>query len=91
VQLNVRGSHLAVAGLDGSKRISVEALSGAVVASRVSTYADIHADEWGLMIDPRGWLSVIRANPGNAAEGLGVGGGDLVWLSDEDRSHGSGS
>ena len=37
---------------------------------------------WGLMIDARGWLSVIRANPGNAAEGLGVGSGDLVWLTD---------
>jgi hypothetical protein len=33
------------------------------------------------MIDPRGWLSVTRGEPGNAAEALGVGGGDLVWLS----------
>jgi hypothetical protein len=35
------------------------------------------------MIDPRGWLSVIRGNPANAAEGLGVASGDLVWLSRE--------
>jgi hypothetical protein len=34
------------------------------------------------MIDPRGWLAVIRANPGNAAEGLGIGRGDLVWISE---------
>jgi len=82
VQLNVRGSHLTAAGLDGSERVSIETLSGAVVASRVSTYADIEAEGWGLMVDPRGWLSVVRANPGNAAEGLGVSGGDLIWIRD---------
>jgi hypothetical protein len=26
---------------------------------------------------------VIRANPGNAAEGLGVGSGDVLWLGRE--------
>ena len=81
VQLNVRGMDLGAAGLDRSERLSVETLSGTVVASRVETFADIDVDGWGLMIDPRGWLTVIRANPGNAAEGLGVGSGDLVWLS----------
>jgi hypothetical protein len=37
----------------------------------------------GQMVDPRGWLSVVRANTANAAEGLGVGSGDLAWLSRE--------
>jgi hypothetical protein len=35
------------------------------------------------MVDPRGWLSVIRGNPSNAAADLGVGADDLVWLSRE--------
>jgi hypothetical protein len=35
------------------------------------------------MVDPRGRLSVIRGNTANAAEGLGIGSGDLVWLSRE--------
>jgi len=82
VQLNVRESHLTAAGLDGSKHVSIEALSGAVVASRVSTYADIDAEGWGLMVDPRGWLAVVRANPGNEGEGLGVSSGDLIWIRD---------
>jgi len=82
VQLNVRESHLIAAGLDGSERVSVETLSGAVVASRVSTFADIDAEGWGLMVDPRGWLAVVRANPGNAAQGLGVSSGDLIWIRD---------
>ena len=47
----------------------------------MSTYADLAPDEWGVLVDPRGWLSVVRGNPGNAAEGLGVGGGDLVWIT----------
>jgi S-adenosylmethionine hydrolase len=80
VQLNVRESHLAASGLDLAGRISVEGHSGAAVVQRVSTYADLEPGEWGLMIDPRGWLSVIRGNPANAAEGLGVGAGDLLWL-----------
>ena len=83
VQLNVRQSHLAAAGLDRMERILVEAQSGGGLARQVSTYSDLHAEQWGLMIDPRGWLSVIRGEPGNAAEGLGVGGGDLVWLTRE--------
>jgi hypothetical protein len=78
----VREPHLEAAGLDGVERIAVEALSGAAVARYVATYADLEAGEWGLMTDARGWLSVIRGNPANAAEGLGVGSGDLVWLSE---------
>ena len=31
---------------------------------------------------PRGWLAVVRANPGNAAQGLGVSSGDLIWIRD---------
>jgi hypothetical protein len=81
VQLNVRSSHLASAGLDQAERVSVEAHSGATVVKRVSTYADLAGGEWGMIVDPRGWLSVVRGNPANAAEALGVGSGDLVWLS----------
>jgi S-adenosylmethionine hydrolase len=81
VQLNVRTSHLAAAGLDQAERISVEATSGNAVVKRVATYADLTEGEWGLMVDPRGWLSVIRGNPSNAAADLGVGADDLVWLS----------
>ena len=81
VQLNVRDSHLVAAELDRVERISVEAHAGAAVVQRVSTYADLQEGEWGLIVDPRGWLSVIRGNPANAADGLGVGSGDLVWLT----------
>jgi len=83
VQLNVRSSHLAAAGLDRADRILVEAVAGGGVVEQVATYADLGEGQWGLMIDPRGWLSVIRGNPGNAAEGLGVTSGDIVWLKRE--------
>ena len=80
VQLNIRSSHLATAGLDRSTHLAVQTTSAEALAEQVATYADLAAGEWGLMIDPRGWLSVIRENPGNAAADLGVGVGDLVWL-----------
>jgi S-adenosylmethionine hydrolase len=82
VQLNVRSSQLVAAGLDRAERILVETPSGGgAVAKMVVTYADLSSGEWGLMVDPRGWLSVICGNPVNAAQELGVGGGEVVWLS----------
>jgi S-adenosyl-L-methionine hydrolase (adenosine-forming) len=83
VQLNVRSSHLVSAGLDQAERVTVDAPGGSALARSVLTYADLGPSEWGLMVDPRGWLMVIRANPGNAAEGLGVGSGDVLWLGRE--------
>ena len=82
VQLNVRSSQLVAAGLDRAERILVETpAGGSAVASPVVTYADLSSGEWGLMVDPRGWLSVICGNPVNAAQSLGVAGGEVVWLS----------
>lgn len=82
VQLNVRSSQFAAAGLDRADRILVETpVGGSAVASTVATYADLSSGEWGLMVDPRGWLSVICGNPINAAQALGVAGGEVVWLS----------
>jgi S-adenosylmethionine hydrolase len=86
VQLNVREADLQSAGLHGAATISVQAHAGAGVAKRVATYSDLVEGEWGLLVDPRGWLAVIRGNPANAAEGLGVGNGDLVWLSEASPS-----
>jgi hypothetical protein len=84
VQLNVRSSHLVAAGLDRAERILVETpAGGSAVASPVVTYADLSSGEWGLMVDPRGWLSVICGNPVNAAAALGVAGGEVVWLTAE--------
>ena len=82
VLLNVREPHLAEAGLDGAGEIQVDATSGAGRARRISTYADVASGDWGLIVDPRGWLSVVRGNPANAAEGLGgVAPGDPIWLT----------
>jgi hypothetical protein len=61
----------------------VDATGGSALARSVLTYADLAPDEWGLMVDPRGWLMVVRGGSGNAAEGLGVGSGDLLWLARE--------
>jgi S-adenosyl-L-methionine hydrolase (adenosine-forming) len=82
VLLNVREVQLADAGLDGAEEIQVDATSGSGRARRVATYADVESGDWGLIVDPRGWLSVVRGNPANAAEGLGsVAPGDPIWLT----------
>jgi S-adenosylmethionine hydrolase len=82
VLLNVRESQLAAAGLDLAPEIQVDATSGSGRARCVATYADVASGDWGLIVDPRGWLSVVRGNPANAAEGLGsVAPGDPIWLT----------
>jgi S-adenosylmethionine hydrolase len=81
VELNVRHTHLAAAGLDGASDVAVEAVSGSARARRGQTYADFEAGEYGLLVDPRGWLMVVRGNPASAMEGLGVSTGDLVRLT----------
>jgi S-adenosylmethionine hydrolase len=82
VLLNVRASHLAASGLEEADAVQIDATSGSARARRASTDADVDSGEWGLIVDPRGWVLVTRGNPANAAEGLGsVGPGDLIWLT----------
>jgi S-adenosylmethionine hydrolase len=82
VLLNVRESQLTESGLDEGAAIQVDATSGSGTARCVSTYADVASGDWGIIVDPRGWLLVIRGNPANAAEGLGsVSPGDPIWLT----------
>jgi S-adenosylmethionine hydrolase len=81
VQLNVREAGLAAAGLDAATAVKVEAVSGSVEAKRGATYADFSAGEYGVLFDPRGWLTIVRGNPASALEGLGLSLGDPVWIS----------
>jgi S-adenosyl-L-methionine hydrolase (adenosine-forming) len=81
IQLNVRESHLAAAGLDQSEALEVEAVSASAQARRGDTYADFGAGQYGVIVDPRGWLMIVRGNPGSALAGLGLDIGDPVWLS----------
>jgi S-adenosylmethionine hydrolase len=81
VQLNVREADLAAAGLDAVAAVSVGAVSGSAEAKRGSTYADFAAGEYGVLFDPRGWLTVVRGNPASALAGLGVSLGDPVWIT----------
>lgn len=82
VLLNVRAADFATAGLDNADAVAIDATSGSATARLVSTYADLAPGDWGLIVDPRGWLSIIRGNPANASAGLGgVQPGDPIWLS----------
>jgi S-adenosylmethionine hydrolase len=81
VKLNARESHLAEAGLDKSAKLNVEAASGSAVATRGNTYADFAPGEYGVIVDARGWLMVVRGNPDSALQGLGLATGDPVWIS----------
>ena len=81
VQLNVRPADLAAAGLDTEPVLQVEATSGATRAQRGSTYADFAPGDFGLLFDPRGWLTLVRGNPASALEGLGLSLAAPVWIS----------
>jgi S-adenosylmethionine hydrolase len=80
VQLNVRLDHLREAGLEGAATLRVEAVSGAAEATFGRTYADFASGEYGVLFDPRGWLTIVRGNPASALEGLGLALAAPVWL-----------
>jgi S-adenosyl-L-methionine hydrolase (adenosine-forming) len=81
VHLNVRPADLAAAGLDHAETIAIEATSGSAKARRGSTYADFEAEEYGVLWDPRGWLTIVRGNPASALDGLGLTLAAPVWLT----------
>ena len=81
VQLNVREAQLAAAGLADAPVLALGAVSVSADARRGRTYADFEAGEYGVIFDPRGWLTIVRGNPASALEGLGLALGDPVWIS----------
>jgi hypothetical protein len=81
VHLNVRPADLVAAGLDGEEALAIEAVSGAAEAKLGSTYADFEAGEYGVLWDPRGWLTIVRGNPASALDGLGLTLAAPVWLT----------
>ena len=81
VHLNVRPADLAAAGLDGAETLAIEAVSGSAKAKRGSTYADFAAGDYGVLWDPRGWLTIVRGNPASALDGLGLTLAAPVWLT----------
>jgi S-adenosyl-L-methionine hydrolase (adenosine-forming) len=90
IQLNVRRPDLVRAGLDTVGVMAVEAVAGSVHAKRGETYADFEPGEYGVIFDPRGWLQIIRGNPGNALQDLQLSLGDLVWITDDaSAAHGA--
>jgi S-adenosyl-L-methionine hydrolase (adenosine-forming) len=84
VQVNVRPDDLLAAGLDGAAALQVEAVSGAATARFGRTYADFDSGEYGVLFDPRGWLTLVRGNPASALEGLGLSLAAPVWLTRPD-------
>jgi hypothetical protein len=83
VRLNVRPSHLEVAGLGSDPVVMISSPAASATARRVTTYGEVGFGEYGLVTDAWGWITVIRFEA-SAADGLLVGRDDLVWISRPD-------
>jgi S-adenosylmethionine hydrolase len=83
VQLNVRVPDVALSRLDESPTVEIEWAGGSVQARRGRTYADFEPGEYGVIFDPRGWLTIVRGNPGNALEELQLSVGDQLRIRRE--------
>jgi S-adenosyl-L-methionine hydrolase (adenosine-forming) len=81
VHLNVRPADLEAAGLAAEERLEIESVSGSAEARVGATYADFSAGEYGVLWDPRGWLTIVRGNPASALDGLGLTLAAPVWLT----------
>ena len=86
VQLNVRVTDLALSRLDEAPSVEISSPAGPMQARRGRTYADFEPGELGVIFDPRGWLTIIRGNPGNALEDLQLSIGDVVVISGDHDS-----
>jgi len=80
VHLNVRPRDLEAAGLDGEAKLLVETVAGTTEAELGSTFADFAHGDYGLILDPRGWFTLVR-NSASALEGLGLALAASVWIS----------
>ena len=81
IQLNVRKAHLAHAGLENVRALTIKTTSASAEARRGSTYADFKEGEYGVIFDERDRMEIVRGNPESALEGLGLSPGHLVWIS----------
>jgi S-adenosylmethionine hydrolase len=81
IQLNVRQAHLARAGLENVRSLTIKTTSASAEARRGSTYADFKKGEYGVIFDERGRMQIVRGDPESALEGLGLSPGHLVWIS----------
>jgi S-adenosylmethionine hydrolase len=79
VQLNVRRSHLAAAGLQRMEELRVRTPAGAIRVGRAFTFAEVPEGDYATLVDSWGWLAVVR-NGASAAEGLGVRPGDGIII-----------
>jgi S-adenosylmethionine hydrolase len=79
VQLNVRRSHLAAAGLQRMEELRVRTPAGAIRVGRAFTFAEVPEGDYATLVDSWGWLAVVR-NGASAAEGLGVRPGDGIVI-----------
>ena len=86
VQLNVRVPDVVLAELDDAPTVLVTWAGGAVHARRGATYADFEPREYGVLFDPRGWLTIIRGNPGNAVEDMRLAVGEHVSIGRDSGS-----
>jgi S-adenosyl-L-methionine hydrolase (adenosine-forming) len=90
VHLNVRPADLQSAGLHRDAALVIETTAASAVAKRGSTYADFAPSEYGVLWDPRGWLTIVRGNPASALDGLGLTLAAPVWLTPAGDSRASG-
>jgi S-adenosylmethionine hydrolase len=81
IQLNVREADLERAGLEDARCLTIKATTASAEARRGGTYADFAEGDYGVIVDERGWLTIVRGNPASALEGLGLSPGHLVWIT----------
>jgi S-adenosylmethionine hydrolase len=79
LQLSVRPSHLAAAGLEGISYLELGTPGGWVRVRRVSTFGDVSEGEHGAIVDSAGWMAIVL-NRGSASDSLGLVAGDSVAL-----------
>jgi S-adenosylmethionine hydrolase len=79
LQLGIRPGQLHEWNMDRSPDLEVRTARQSTRIRRASTFGEVGEGEFAAIVDSRGWLAVVL-NRGNAAAGLGLSVGDLVFI-----------
>jgi S-adenosylmethionine hydrolase len=79
VQLNLAAEHLSSVGASPGRRVRLELPKGTAPAVVARTFADVAPGDVVLFEDSYGNVA-IAVSRGSAAETLGIGSGDPVWI-----------
>lgn len=80
IRLNIRPAHMVAAGLADAGTLQIATTGEVASASSITSYGQVEAGAYGILVDAWEWMAIIRYEASAAAD-LAVQAGDPIWLT----------